>query len=64
VHFIPLHLHPFYRTTFGWAPDDFPQALRTFESAISLPLYPQLDPDDVRDRVVATLKQIIFESRR
>ncbi len=64
VHFIPLHLHPFYRTTFGWAPGDFPNALRTYESAISLPLYPQLDSKDVSDRVVATLKQIVSESRR
>lgn len=64
VHFIPLHLHPFYRTTFGWAPGDFPNALRTYESAISLPLYPQMEPHDVRDRVVATLKQVIHENRR
>jgi UDP-4-amino-4,6-dideoxy-N-acetyl-beta-L-altrosamine transaminase len=64
VHFIPLHLHPYYRTTFGWAPGDFPNALRTYESAISLPLYPQMELNDVRDRVVATLKRIIAENRR
>src|SRR6185369_12873699 len=39
VHFIPLHLHPFYRDTFGFGPDDFPVATREYSREVSLPIY-------------------------
>lgn len=38
VHYIPVHTQPYYRRL-GFKPDDFPNALRYYESAISLPLY-------------------------
>lgn len=47
VHFIPLHLHPYYRRTFGYRPGDFPVAERLYENAVSLPLYPGLSESDV-----------------
>lgn len=57
VHFIPLHIHPYYRTTFGYQPQDFPNALHAYERAISLPLYPRMSEDDVWD-VVAAVRRI------
>ena len=43
VHFIPLHLHPYYRDKFGYKPEDFPNASTAFERIISLPIYPKHD---------------------
>jgi dTDP-4-amino-4,6-dideoxygalactose transaminase len=42
AHFIPLHLHPYYRDTFGYRPEDFPAASAVFERIISLPIYPMM----------------------
>ncbi|GIW39882.1 MAG: spore coat polysaccharide biosynthesis protein SpsC [Candidatus Binatia bacterium] len=62
VHFVPLHLHTFYRETFGWTPEDFPVATRAAREALSLPLYPTLTEDDV-DYVTETLKGILLPAR-
>lgn len=58
VHFIPLHLHPYYRRTYGYAPDDLPVAKLQYEREISLPIYPDLTDDDV-GYVVERLAAII-----
>jgi DegT/DnrJ/EryC1/StrS aminotransferase family len=50
MHFIPLHLHPFNRDTFGYQPADFPQASASFERLISLPIYPRDDGNKYRGR--------------
>jgi dTDP-4-amino-4,6-dideoxygalactose transaminase len=47
VHFIPLHLHPYYRDHFGLKPKDFPTATKVFQRSISLPLYPKMADSDV-----------------
>ena len=47
VHFIPVHLHPFYREHFGTKPGDCPGAERFFEEIISIPLNPSMTKDDV-----------------
>ncbi len=51
VHFIPLHIHPYYRDTYGYRPEDFPAAYGVFQRIISLPMYPKMTPGDV-DRVI------------
>jgi dTDP-4-amino-4,6-dideoxygalactose transaminase len=48
VHFIPVHLQPFYANTFGTKPGDFPVTEKIFEKIISLPLYPSMSEEDVR----------------
>ncbi len=53
VHFIPIHLHPFYQRQLGYKPGDFPQAERFYASEISLPLYPTMTDRDVDDVVNA-----------
>lgn len=58
VHFIPLHLHPYYRRTYGYAPGDLPVAAGEYAREISLPIYPDLRDDDVA-RVVEALRLAI-----
>ena len=63
VHFIPLHLHPYYRDTFGYQPKDFPIASAVSERIISLPIYPKLSQDDIH-RVIDTVSMLIRQHRR
>jgi dTDP-4-amino-4,6-dideoxygalactose transaminase len=53
VHFIPVHLHPYYRNRYGWRPEDFPVAYREYQRLISLPLHPRLSDADVADVINA-----------
>ena len=62
MHFIPLHLHPYYRDTFGYKPEDFPNALRAYQGAISLPLYPRMSEADVWD-VIRAVRRIVEQHR-
>jgi len=55
VHFIPIHLHPYYRDKYGYKPDDFPVAYQNFLRIISLPLNPMLTDQDVADVIEAVL---------
>lgn len=63
VHFIPLHLHPFYRNTYSLLPGDFPVALQAYQRAISLPIYPGMSNEDVDD-VIAAVEDVIEGHRR
>lgn len=63
VHFIPLHLHPYYRDTYGYRPDQFPVAQSNYERMLSLPLHPALSDGDVADVITAVL-EIAGQSRR
>ncbi len=47
VHFIPLHLHPYYQRTFGYRCGGFPKAELEYKRCISLPIYPAMTQDDV-----------------
>lgn len=53
VHFIPVHLHPYYRETFGFKRGDFPVTEKTYERVISLPLYPKMSDEDIEDVIEA-----------
>ena len=63
VHFIPLHLHPYYRDTFGYRPQDCPSASAVFERIISLPLYPKMTEAEVQ-RVIEAVRTIARQNRR
>jgi perosamine synthetase len=63
VHFIPLHLHPFYARTYGYKPGDFPNAEDAYSRAISLPIYPDLSEDEI-SRVIRAVERIVFLNRR
>ncbi len=57
VHFIPLHLHPYYREMYAYKPDDFPNATATYQRSISLPIYPKMTEDDA-DSVIEAVSSI------
>ena len=62
VHFIPLHLHPWYQREFGYMPGDFPNAERLYERSLSLPIWPGMSEEQV-DRVASTLMEIVRAGR-
>ncbi len=55
VHFIPIHMHSFYRDKYGYHPDDFPVANAAYQSMLSLPLSPSMTDQDVADVIEAVL---------
>jgi dTDP-4-amino-4,6-dideoxygalactose transaminase len=55
VHFIPIHLHPYYRDRYGYRPAAFPVAYDSFQRMTSLPLNPRLSDQDVADVIEAVL---------
>jgi perosamine synthetase len=55
VHFIPLHLHPFYRERFGYTRESFPVSTREYEREVSLPIYSVMPDDDV-DTVIEAVR--------
>jgi len=63
VHFIPLHLHSYYRDAFGYAPKDFPVASEAADTLISLPLYTLMKDADV-EYVAETLRAVLEENSR
>jgi len=58
VHFIPVHLHPYYRQRYGFRPEDFPIAYREYQRMLSLPLYPKMTDEDIED-VVAAVREVV-----
>jgi dTDP-4-amino-4,6-dideoxygalactose transaminase len=55
VHFIPIHLHPYYRDKYGYKPEAFPIAYSNYLRILSLPLYPRMTDEDVADVIEAVL---------
>jgi len=58
VHFIPLHLHPYWRDTYDLHPEDFPVASDAFTRAVSLPAFSAMTDEQV-DRVIATIRSLL-----
>jgi dTDP-4-amino-4,6-dideoxygalactose transaminase len=56
VHFIPLHLHPYWRDRYQLKPEDFPHALCAYERAVSLPIYTKMSRDD-QERVINAVRE-------
>jgi len=58
VHYKALHLHKYYKETFGFVPGDFPVAADVSERTFSLPLYPRLTDAEV-EQVIETVTNIL-----
>lgn len=58
VHYIPVHLHPYYRSRLGTAPGLCPVAEAAYEEIVSLPMFPGMSDDDVRDVIEAVSKVV------
>jgi dTDP-4-amino-4,6-dideoxygalactose transaminase len=63
VHFIPLHLHPYYRSHYQYRPEDLPNPSNAYERLVSLPIYPGMTDNDAAE-VVAAVSDIITSNRR
>ena len=63
VHYVPLHLQPFYAKTYDLNPEDFPIATDYAERILTLPLYPRMAEADV-DRVAEEVVGLIKKYRR
>ena len=63
VHFIPIHLHPYYRDKYDYKPDDFPIAYREYQRILSLPIYPKMTDQDVQD-VIEAVVDVIMAHRK
>lgn len=63
VHFIPLHIHPYYRETYGYKPEDFPASYEAYNKIISLPMYPKMTDEDI-ERVINAVTDVISRNRK
>jgi dTDP-4-amino-4,6-dideoxygalactose transaminase len=62
VHFIPIHLHSYYRDKYRYRPEQFPVALREYRRIVSLPLSPRMNDQDVDD-VISAVRETLQEHR-
>ncbi len=63
VHFIPLHLHPYWRDTYGLQPEQFPNATRVYRQAVSLPIYSRMTEAD-QDCVIRAVCKLLSRRSR
>jgi dTDP-4-amino-4,6-dideoxygalactose transaminase len=63
IHFTALHLHRFYRETFGYGPGDFPHAEWVGERTVSLPFSTKLTESDLED-VIRAVRRVVRWNRR
>lgn len=64
VHFTPLHLHQYYRKTYGFKKGMLPNAEYVGDRLISLPFYPHMTPGDFKDVIKAVKKLILRYSKK
>ena len=63
VHFIPIHLHPYYRDKYAFTPQSYPIAYSNYRRMISLPLNVRLSDADVAD-VIEAVRDVVSDFRR
>ena len=63
VHFIPIHLHPYYRDELGYRRGDYPIAESVYDRLISLPLFPHMTEQDVQDVITAVQRIVAYYHR-
>jgi dTDP-4-amino-4,6-dideoxygalactose transaminase len=63
VHYRPLHLHSYYRETYGYEPEDLPVATAAYDRVLSLPIFASL-ADNELDQIIECVAAIATEFRR
>ena len=58
VHFVPLHLQPYFQEAWGYKQGQFPRAEAAFREILSLPLYPGMSDED-QDRVIEAIEELV-----
>ena len=61
VHYIPVHLQPFYQKNYGFNSGDFPVSESFYRKEVSLPIYPNISNDDI-DMVINEILKIIMSA--
>jgi perosamine synthetase len=61
VHYIPVHLQPYYRKNFGYKKGNFSISEKMYEAAMSLPIFPKMSQAEVK-YVIDTLKRVIYKN--
>ena len=56
VHYIPLHLHPYWKERYDLKPEQFPHSQKAYERMVTLPLYTRMTDDDV-ERVITAVRK-------
>jgi len=62
VHYIPVHLQPYYQKNFGYKKGDFPIAEKYYNQALTLPIFPKMNNEDLNDVITAVKKVINYYS--
>ncbi len=57
VHYLPVHMHPWYRQTYGYGEGLCPEAERYYEGCLSLPCFPTLT-DDEQETVIRAVREL------
>lgn len=63
VHWLPLHMQPYYRESFGYVPDHFPVAAAAWPRLLSLPIFPTMTEEQV-DQVATAVRNVVTRHRR
>ncbi|MDE2593273.1 MAG: DegT/DnrJ/EryC1/StrS family aminotransferase [Burkholderiales bacterium] len=58
VHYIPLHLHPYWKERYDLKPEQFPHSQKAYERMLTLPLYTRMTDDDV-ERVITAVRKAL-----
>jgi len=58
IHYIPIHMQPYYRKRFGYKKGEFPNAEYYYENELSIPMYPKMTDEDL-EYVIKSLKEVI-----
>ena len=64
VHYIPVHLQPFYQREFGYKQGDYPMAESYYKRAITLPVFPKMSEQDIEDVIEAVGKVVAYYSKK
>lgn len=56
LHFIPVHHHPYYKSTYKYNKDNYPVANKAFAKSISLPIFPDMTVEEV-DHIIDFINQ-------
>jgi perosamine synthetase len=63
VHYIPVHLHPYYRNRFGYRGGEYPVAENAYERLITLPMFHGMTDQDIEDVIHAVRKVVCHYAR-
>ena len=58
VHYIPVHLQPYYKKNFGFKDNDFPISEKFYQNVFSVPIYPELKDKEI-EHVASQIKKTL-----